>query len=144
LPREKRAQAAWRIRGAWAKTLPEEALKALRGCVAWLEEISPSAARSLEEGLAETLTVTRLGLEAKLVRSLHSTNLIESCFARTESWTHRVKRWRNAKMVMRWGAAALLFAEKGFRRIQGYEHLSQLTALLKDNDARLAPQRKAA
>jgi putative transposase len=144
LPKEKRAQAAWRIRGAWAKSLPEEALKALRAGVAWLDELSPSAARSLEEGLEETLTVTRLGLDAKLVRSLHSTNLIESCFARTESWTHRVKRWRNAKMVMRWGAAALLHAEKGFRRIQGYEHLGQLITLLKENDTKLAPQRKAA
>lgn len=141
LPREKRAQAAWRIRGAWAKTVPEQALKALRACVHWLDEISPSAARSLEEGLEETLTVTRPGLEAGLVRSLHSTNLIESCFARTESWTHRVKRWRNAKMVMRWGAAALLFAEKGFRRIQGYEHLGHLIALLKENDIKLAPKR---
>jgi transposase-like protein len=144
LPKEKRAQAAWRLRGAWAKTLPDEALKALRACVQWLDEISPSAARSLEEGLEETLTVTRLGLDAKLLRSLHSTNLIESCFARTDAWTHRVKRWRNAKMVMRWGAAALLFAEKGFRRIQGHEHLGQLIALLKDNDTKLAPQRKAA
>jgi transposase-like protein len=144
LPKEKRAQAAWRLRGAWAKPLPDDALKALRACVSWLEAISPSAARSLEEGLEETLTVTRLGLDAKLVRSLHSTNLIESCFARTESWTHRVKRWRDAKMVMRWGAAALLFAEKGFRRIQGHEHLSQLMAALKANDAKLASQPKAA
>lgn len=144
LPKEKRAQAAWRIRGAWARTLPDEAWKALRACVQWLEDLSPSAARSLEEGLEETLTITRLGLDAKLLRSLHSTNLIESCFARTEAWTHRVKRWRNAKMVMRWGAAALLFAEKGFRRIQGHEHLGQLIARLKENDAKLAPQRKAA
>lgn len=144
LPKEKRAQAAWRIRGAWARTLPEEAFKALRACVSWLDEISPSAARSLEEGLEETLTVTRLGLDAKLLRSFHSTNVIESCFSRTEAWTHRVKRWRGAKMVMRWGAAALLFAEKGFRRIQGYEHLSQLITLLRENDTRLAPQRKAA
>jgi putative transposase len=144
LPKEKRVQAAWRLRGAWAKTLPEEGLNALRACVRWLESISPSAARSLEEGLEETLTVTRLGLEAKLLRSLHSTNLIESCFARTEAWTHRVKRWRNAKMVMRWGAAALLYAEKGFRRIQGHEHLGPLIARLKENDATLASQRKAA
>jgi hypothetical protein len=45
---------------------------------------------------------------------------------------------------MRWGAAALLFAEKGFRRIQGHEHLSQLKAALKANDAKLASQPKAA
>ena len=88
--------------------------------------------------------MTWLGLDAKLVRSLHSTNLIESCFARTEGWTHRVKRWRNAKMVMRWGAAALLFTEKGFRRIQGHEHMGQLIALLKANDAKLASTSKAA
>lgn len=144
LPKEKRAQAAWRLRGAWAKTLPEQAFKALRACVAWLDEISPGAARSLEEGLEETLTVTRLGLDAKLWRTFHSTNVIESCFSRTGAWTHRVKRWRNARMVMRWGAAALLFAEKGFRRIQGCEHLGPLVTALKENDAKLAPQRKAA
>ena len=45
---------------------------------------------------------------------------------------------------MRWGAAALLQGEKGFRRIQGYEHLGHLIAVLKENDAKLAPQRKAA
>jgi transposase-like protein len=144
LPKEKRSQAAWRLRGAWAKASAEEALKELRACVKWLDTISPSAARSLEEGLEETLTVTRLGLDAKLVRSLHSTNLIESCFARTEDWTRRVKRWRDARMVLRWGAAALLFAEKGFRRIQGYEHLGALIAALKENDSKLALERKAA
>ena len=123
LPVEKRAQAVWRLRAAWAKSTPEEALKELRACVKWLDSISPSAARSLEEGLEETLTVTRLGLHESLVRTFSSTNLIESCFARTQSWTGRVKRWRGARMVLRWGAAALLFAEKGFRRVRGYDHL---------------------
>jgi len=33
-------------------------------------------------------------------------------------------------MVLRWGAAALLVAEAGFRRIQGYAHLPQLKAAL--------------
>jgi transposase-like protein len=144
LPKEKRAQAVWRLRGAWAKTTPEEALKELRAVVKWLDTISPSGARSLEEGLEETLTVTRLGLDPKLVRSLHSTNLIESCLARTEAWTSRVKRWRDAKMVMRWGAAALRYAEQGFRRIQGHEQLGQLIQALQANDTKLAPQKIAA
>src|SRR5262245_46682417 len=117
LPMNKRQQAAWRLRGAWAKSSPEVALKELLACVSWLEKLSPSAARSLEEGLEETLTVTRLALPLALVRSFNSTNLIESCFARTEEWTRRVKHWQGANMVMRWGAAALLFAEKGFYRI---------------------------
>lgn len=144
LPLEKRAQAAWRLRGAWAKSTPEEALKELRACVKWLDAISPSAARSLEEGLEETLTVTRLGLHESLVRTFSSTNLIESCFARTESWTSRVKRWRDAKMVLRWGAAALLFAEKGFRRIKGCDHLNQLIQALQSHHCELAPMKKAA
>ena len=144
LPLEKRIQAAWRLRGAWAKATPEEALKELRACVKWLDTISPSAARSLEEGLEETLTVTRLGLHQSLVRTFSSTNLIESCFARTESWTSRVKRWRGAKMVLRWGAAALLFAEKGFRRVRGCDHMSQLIEALHSHQSELAPMKKAA
>jgi len=144
LPLEKRAQAAWRLRGAWARSTPEEALRELRLCVKWLDTLSPSAARSLEEGLEETLTVTRLGLHASLVRTFSSTNLIESCFARTQSWTRRVKRWRGARMVLRWGAAALLFAEKGFRRVRGYDHLSQLIQALQNHHCELAPVKKAA
>jgi transposase-like protein len=130
LPKEKQQQAAWRLRGAWAKATPQEALKELRALVKWLDTISPGAARSLEEGLEETLTLHRLGLKELLRRSLSSTNLIESCFARTEAWTRRVKRWRNGKMVMRWGAAALLVAETGFRRIRGHAHLCELKAAL--------------
>jgi transposase-like protein len=144
LPMEKRTQAAWRLRGAWAKSTPEEALRELRSCVKWLDTISPSAARSLEEGLEETLTVTRLGLHEFLVRTFSSTNLIESCFARTQAWTSRVKRWRGAKMVLRWGAAALLFAEKGFHRVRGYDHLLQLIEALQTHQSELAPMKKAA
>ena len=144
LPLEKRQQATWRLRGAWAKATPEEALKELRACVKWLDTVSPNAARSLEEGLEETLTITRLGLHESLVKTFSSTNLIESCFARTESWTRRVKRWRGAKMVLRWGAAALLFAEKGFRRVRGYNHLSQLLEALRSHQSELAPMKKAA
>jgi putative transposase len=130
LPKEKQQQAAWRLRGAWAKAKPEDALKELRAVAQWLDPISPSAARSLEEGLEETLTLHRLGINELLRASLSSTNLIESCFSRTQDWTRRVKRWRNGKMVLRWGAAALLVAEAGFRRIRGHAHLSQLKAAL--------------
>jgi putative transposase len=145
LPKEKQQQAAWRLRGAWTKPSAEAALAELRAVVKWLEAISPSAARSLEEGLEETLTLHRLGLNELLRRSLSSTNLIESCFARTEAWTRRVKRWRNARMVMRWGAAALLVAEAGFQRIRGHAHLPQLkTALAAHQNSQLETLKKAA
>ena len=145
LAKEKQRQAVWRLRGAWAKAKPADALKELRATVKWLDPISPSAARSLEEGLAETLTLHQLGLNPLLRNSLSSTNLIESCFARTDHWTRRVKRWRNAGMVMRWGAAALLVAEAGFRRIKGHAHLPSLRAALETHlQCQLDPQRKAA
>lgn len=144
LPREKRQQAAWRLRGAWARTTADEALKELKACVKWVEAISPHAARSLEEGLEETLTLHRLGVNKLLRTSLSSTNLIESCFARTEAWTRRVKRWRNAKMVLRWGAAALLVAEKGFRRVRGHQHLADLIVALNQHQTKLVSMAKAA
>ena len=144
LPMNKRQQAAWRLRAAWAKSSPEAALKELLACLRWLERLSPSAARSLEEGLEETLTVTRLALPVSLICSFSSTNLIESCFARTEEWTKRVKHWHDANMVMRWGAAALLFAEKGFYRIRGSENLGKLVQALEQHQNELANLRKAA
>ena len=145
LPKEKQRQAVWRLRGAWAKQKPAEALKELRATVKWLDTISPSAARSLEEGLEETLALHQLGLNPLLRTSLSSTNLIESCFARTDHWTRRVKRWRDASMVMRWGAAALLVAEAGFRRVKGHAHLASLkVALDRHLQSQLESQRKAA
>ncbi|MBE0433613.1 transposase, partial [candidate division WOR-3 bacterium] len=45
-----------------------------------LKDAHPGAARSLEEGLDETLTVIDLGLPKALRQSLQTTNLIESAF----------------------------------------------------------------
>jgi putative transposase len=142
LPKGKQQQAIWRLRAAWAKADAREAERELRSVVRWLDEISPMAARSLEEGLEETLTLQRLGLNELLARSLSSTNLIESCFSRTAEWTRRVRRWRSAKMVLRWSAAALLVAEAGFRRVRGYRHMHQLEAALHNYE--LALQKEAA
>jgi transposase-like protein len=48
-------------------------------------ELNPSAARSLEEGMEETLTVHRLRVPAQLRRTLASTNVIESAFSIVET-----------------------------------------------------------
>ncbi|HEY9171089.1 MAG TPA: hypothetical protein VI136_02280 [Verrucomicrobiae bacterium] len=144
MPKDKRQQAAWRLRGAWAKATADEALKELKACGKWLDPISPCAARRLEEGLEETLTLHRSGVNDLLRQSLSSPNLIESCFARTEAWTRRVERWRHAKMVLRWDAAALLVAEKNFRRIRGHEHLTELIVALHQHQTKLVPMVKVA
>src|SRR6516225_7738484 len=130
LPQDKQGQAIWRLRAAWSKAHPKDAEKELHSIVKWLEGISPMAARSLREGLEETLTLQKLGINTRLAHCLSSTNMIESCFSRTGSMTQRVKHWRDGRMVLRWAATTLLHAEKAFRRVRGYEHLAQLEEAL--------------
>jgi hypothetical protein len=48
-------------------------------------------------------------------------------------------------MVLRWGAAALLVAEAGFRRIRGHAHLCELkAALLAHQNSQLETLKQAA
>src|SRR5438876_591371 len=132
LPEEKKAQAAWRLRAAWNQKDPKVAEKELRQTAKWLDDFSPMAAASLLEGLEETLTVQRLGIRHTLCRSLSNTNLIENCFAQAAYRTGRVKRWDGPRMILRWTAAALLWAEKNFRRIRGCEQLKDLQKVLQE------------
>src|SRR6266496_5696409 len=130
LPAEKTAQAAWRLRAAWGQKDAQLAEKELRKTARWLDDFSPMAAASLLEGLEETLTVQRLGIPPTLCRILSNTNLIENCFSQAAHRTRQVKRWDGPKMILRWTAAALLAAEKNFRRIKGCEQLSLLEKVL--------------
>jgi hypothetical protein len=41
-----------------------------------------------------------------------------------------VKRWRNARMALRWTGAAMLEAEKSFRRLKAHKQLPILRAAL--------------
>lgn len=96
----------------------------------WLEQKYPSAAASLREGVAEMLTVNRLGLPPSLSRCLISTNVIESPHSGVRVRTRKICRWREGKMVLRWAAAALLITEQSFRKIMGYRDLWMPTAAL--------------
>jgi len=130
LPEDKKAQAGWRLRAAWARKDPKAAEKDLRKTAQWLEPSWPMAAASLLEGLQETLTVQKLNLPPGLCRIFCNTNLIENCFSQAAHRTHQVKRWNGPRMIMRWTAAALLAAEKNFRRIKGCEQLTLLEKIL--------------
>ena len=88
----------------------------------------PSAAASVREGLDETLTVLTLGLSDRLRQSLATTNAIESLISRTRHVKRNVKRWRGGQMVLRWTAAAILEAVKGFRRLKGHKDMPKLVA----------------
>jgi len=108
----------------------DRALLLLKQTASWLTGINPDAAASLREGMAETLTVVRLGVHERLRKTLANTNVIESAFSVAEQVTGRVKRWRPGDMRWRWCAAGLLHAEQRFRRVDGYRHIAKLLVKL--------------
>jgi putative transposase len=102
-----------------------------------LDHEYPSAAESVREGLDETLTVLTLKLSARLRRSLATTNAAESLLSRTRHVKRNVKRWRGGQMMLRWVAAGVLEAVKGFRRLKGYADMPTLVAALRARDRQL-------
>jgi transposase-like protein len=97
----------------------------------------PSAAESVREGLDKTLTVLTLHLSARLHRSLATTNAAESLLSRTGHVKRNVKRWRSGQMMLRWVAAGVLEAVKGFRRVKGSADMPMLVAALRARDRQL-------
>ena len=85
---------------------------------------------SILEGLDEMPTVIRLGLPDQLRRALGCTNANESLIAVLRQVCRNVKRWRDASMALRWTAAAMQEAVKGFRRLKAYRQLPMLRAAL--------------
>jgi putative transposase len=83
--------------------------------------LHPGAAASLREGLAETLTVLRLGVPPTLARPLRFTNVIESMISICREHAKNVKHC----------AADMLEAGKQFRPVNGYLYLPALRAELR-------------
>lgn len=118
------------LHAAWQQTSHTAAKDGLERLAKRLKRIAPDAARSLQEGLDETITIIGLGLPALLSKTLKSTNPIESALDTVRTVTRRVKRWRDGDMRLRWCSAGLLRAEASFNRIQGYKEIPQLVAAL--------------
>lgn len=97
-----------------------------------LLQLNRSAARSLKEGLEETLTLHRLGLFAELGKSLKTTNCIESVNSRLTKYIGKVKRWMHSDQRQRWVAEGLMAIERkdsevrNLRRIDNYKKLPLL------------------
>ena len=126
----KKMRAAYRNPDALAAEADLEAL------ARQLSKAHPGAAASLREGLAETLTIGRLGVPPTLARTLRSTNAIESMIEICRDHSTNVKRWRDGEMALRWCAAGMLEAAKQFRRVNGFLHLPALRAALNAHIAR--------
>lgn len=78
LPEKLRGLVGQRMRSAYHADSALAAQAQLETLAAELDKTHPGAAASLREGMAETLTVLRLGVPPTLARTLRSTNAIES------------------------------------------------------------------
>jgi putative transposase len=135
LPDALGATVAKKMRKAYHLADPLQAQAELETLARGLDRSHPGAAASLREGLAETLTITRLGVPPTLARTLRSTNSIESMIEICRDHAANVKRWQDGQMVLRWTAAGLGEAAKQFRRVNGFLHLPALRATLERTTA---------
>jgi putative transposase len=124
-----------RMRQAYHAASALDAQAQLEALARELDKTHPGAAASLREGMAETLTVLRLGVPPTLARTLHSTNPIESMIEICREHAGNVKRWQDGQMALRWCAAGMVEAAKQFRRVNGYLHLPALRAALEAKTA---------
>jgi len=150
LPPSQHAAVRRVLRQAWELGDADKAEKLIRNLARRLEYEAPGVSGSILEGLDEMLTVTRLGLPTNLRRALACTNIIENVIGTVRQVCRNVKRWRSASMALRWTAAAMLEAKKGFRKLKAYKQLPALRMALKvhyekkSNNHILAQQAKAA
>jgi putative transposase len=119
-----------RMRAAYHADSAIVAQAQLKALAKELERTHPGAAASLHEGLAETLTVLRLGVSPTLARTLRSTNSIESMISIARDHSMNVKNWQNGNMALRWCAAGMIEASKQFRRVNGHLRLPALRVAL--------------
>ena len=133
---EQKPAVAKRLHAAYALEDYTAAKQALNQLHRELMDLNPSAARSLGEGMEETLTVHRLHVPMQLRKTLASTNVIESAFSIVETVCRNVKRWRPGDQIERWVGSGLLVAERQFRKVRGYREIPQLLASLADTVSR--------
>src|SRR3954466_1163503 len=130
LPQKLRSVVAARMRRAYHADSALAAEAELTALATELDRTHPSAAASLREGLAETLTVLRLGVPPTLARTLRSTNAVESMISIARDHSPNVKRWRDGPVALRWCPAGMGEAGKQFRRVNGHLHLRALRTAL--------------
>jgi transposase-like protein len=131
LPDKEKAWVDAKLVKAFNHPDPDTGLRNAKSLATQLQKSHPRAAASLREGLEEMFTVTRLGLDGRLAKTLTTSNPIESMISIAKATNRNVTRWRDGQMVLRWTAAGMLNAERSFRRIKGYKQMPQLVAALK-------------
>ncbi len=142
----------FRVGGVRLRTQPGVGSRARNA--AGLDKVKRNAARGLLSGLTLTSPSSRMGQMGARARmrpvlrprreprrrrvqrditgrSLACTNIIENVMGTVRRVCRNVKYWRSRSMALRWAAAAMQEAIKGFRRLKGYKHLPALRAACK-------------
>src|SRR4029078_8075592 len=112
LPQKMRQVVAARMRRGQHADSALAAEAELTALASELDRTHPGAAASLREGLAETLTVLRLGLPPTLARTFRSTNAVESMISICRDHAGNVNGWRDGQMELRWCAEGMLHARQ--------------------------------
>lgn len=144
LPESMRTSVRQAMRQAYRSKNVKRAKQQLENLARRLRDNHPGAAASLEEGLDDTLTVMAFGLPEWLERTLSTTNAIENLIGSARDLGRRVKRWRDARMIVRWIATACIEAEKRFHRVRDHKGLKLLVAALRSGEKPVADEVKVA
>ena len=136
LPEHLHANVTAVLRDAWAAGDAAQAHRQLERLAASLETDHPGAAASVREGLDDTLTLQRFGMAGTLYTKLRTTNAIENLNGGITTYSRNVKRWRSGTMVVRWVSAAIVDADKKFRRVHGWREITTLVSALGDLEAK--------
>lgn len=119
-----------KLQNAYSNQVYEQAKKELLDIADELRIINVQAAKSLMEGLEETLTLQRLGLLRTFGPSFTTTNCIESLNSQLSKYTGRVKRWMNSEQRYRWVISGLIEIEKRMGKVKNSRQLHQLADVI--------------
>ena len=127
-----------KLQRAWALPTYAEGKAALLEIHSELQTLNRSAARSLMEGLEETLTLHRMGLFEELGRTFKTTNSIENVNGLLGQYLGKVKHWMHSDQRQRWvgirqDPLGLLEVEQRMRRIDNYDALPKLRTALQNH-----------
>jgi len=95
-----------------------------------LLNLNRTAANSLLEGMEETLTIKRLGLNFYFHRSFATTNCIENLNSQLSKYLRKIKRWTHSDQRYRWIAISLIEVEKKLRKVRIHKMLSKMRQVL--------------
>ena len=107
LPDAVASTVAKRMRRAYHHPRPADRPGRVGGAGTGAGPLPPGRRRQPAGGLAETLTISRLGVPPTLARTLRRTNSIESMIEICRDHAANVKRWQDGQMVLRWIAAGM-------------------------------------